>query len=147
MQRLAFEGDETEVRVITTSRQGRCVYERSAPSVVSVDFTQSINAPPDGFGFLDDLIDEIEADPKLADDLADARRMVSIDLHGNTESLAALRLSQGLSQTHLAKMLGTSQPAVSQIEAGSRQPSLATLRRLAEVLCVDMNAIDRALPR
>jgi transcriptional regulator with XRE-family HTH domain len=50
--------------------------------------------------------------------------------------LEQFRSDAGLSQTQLAKAVGTSQSAVSQMESGERKPSFDMLRRLAKALKV-----------
>ena len=44
------------------------------------------------------------------------------------------RLKQGLTQTELAKKLNTKQSAISRLECGDYNPSLAFLNRLAKAL-------------
>ena len=50
--------------------------------------------------------------------------------------LARVRERQGFTQSSLARAVGLSQSAVSQIEAGSRNPSYTTIRELAEAMGV-----------
>lgn len=50
------------------------------------------------------------------------------------KEIAAARMSQGLTQSQLARMLGVNQPWVAQYEAGRRNPKPQTLKRLADVL-------------
>lgn len=50
--------------------------------------------------------------------------------------LARLREDAGLSQSALAKRVGASQSAISQMEAGDRNPSYTMLSQLAEALGV-----------
>ncbi|MEX2374805.1 MAG: XRE family transcriptional regulator [Dehalococcoidia bacterium] len=50
--------------------------------------------------------------------------------------LQQIRTDAGLSQTALAREVDTSQSAISQMEAGERQPSFDMLRRLAKALGV-----------
>lgn len=45
-----------------------------------------------------------------------------------------IREQQGLSQSALARAIGTSQSAISQIEAGERNPSFDMLRQIAKAL-------------
>lgn len=52
------------------------------------------------------------------------------------ERLAQIREDQELSQSALARMVGTSQSAISQIEAGERNPSYEMIRKLAGALAV-----------
>lgn len=58
--------------------------------------------------------------------------------------IRAIRLRAGLSQTELARVIGTSQPHIARIEGGTAEPTLDTCRRLASALGVDLNAIGRA---
>ena len=50
--------------------------------------------------------------------------------------LAQFRSDAGMTQTQLAKGVGTSQSAISQMESGERTPSFEMLRRLARTLNV-----------
>lgn len=52
------------------------------------------------------------------------------------ERLAEIREHAGLSQSALARLVDTSQSAISQIEAGERNPSYEMLRRIADALKV-----------
>ena len=54
------------------------------------------------------------------------------------QRLARLRDDAGLSQSGLARRIGTSQSAISQIEAGDRSPSYGTLVQLADALGVSL---------
>lgn len=48
--------------------------------------------------------------------------------------LAKIREQTGFTQSSLARAVGLSQSAVSQIEAGERNPSYETIRQLAEAM-------------
>jgi transcriptional regulator with XRE-family HTH domain len=50
--------------------------------------------------------------------------------------IAQIREQVGLTQSGLARALGTSQSAISQIEAGDRNPSYDMLRQISEALGV-----------
>jgi transcriptional regulator with XRE-family HTH domain len=50
--------------------------------------------------------------------------------------IAEIREQGGLTQSGLARAIGTSQSAISQIEAGDRNPSYDMLRQIAEALGV-----------
>ena len=78
-------------------------------------------------------------DPSYKRRMEKARRELSESLEEIT--LQKLRLSKGLSQTQLAKLVGTTQPHLAKIEA--RQVSIygETLKRLADVLDVEMETI------
>ena len=52
------------------------------------------------------------------------------------ERLAKIREDTGLSQSALARLVGTSQSGISQIEAGERNPTYAMIRQLADALRV-----------
>jgi transcriptional regulator with XRE-family HTH domain len=49
-------------------------------------------------------------------------------------TVIAARLAAGLTQYQLAKMIGTSQPAIARMEAGATLPSTRTLQKLAGAL-------------
>lgn len=55
--------------------------------------------------------------------------------------LKRLREARGLSQRALARACGVTSQAVSLIEAGRREPSLAMARRLAEALGVGLSEL------
>jgi transcriptional regulator with XRE-family HTH domain len=55
---------------------------------------------------------------------------------GIGERIAKFRSEQGISQTVLARSVGTSQSAISLIEAGDRNPSFDMIQRIAEALGV-----------
>lgn len=52
--------------------------------------------------------------------------------------IRALREQRGLSQTELARQVGTTQSAIARLESGTISPSLATLERVADALGVDL---------
>lgn len=52
-----------------------------------------------------------------------------------------IRLQSGMSQTDLAAAAGTSQPTISAYESGTKQPSLATLERLARAAGAEMHVV------
>lgn len=52
----------------------------------------------------------------------------------NNEKFKRHRLSKGLSQTELAKILNVDRTYINQIERGKKTPSLSLLERIAEVL-------------
>lgn len=49
------------------------------------------------------------------------------------------RIEQGLTQTELAKKIGTKQSAISRLEQGNYNPTIAFLRKLAEALGAELN--------
>jgi ribosome-binding protein aMBF1 (putative translation factor) len=48
------------------------------------------------------------------------------------------RVAADLSQSKLAKRVGTSQSAIARLESGGAQPTIATLRRIATAIGVDL---------
>lgn len=148
MNALASTDFESDWKVVRTTKRGKCAYQNLRDTSVSfVDFTQNGERLPAGFGRLDDLLDELENDPSLVDGLSGARKEVAaLQLGRGTCILATFRLAQGLSQSDLATKLSTSQAAVSRLESGQQEPRLSMLRRLSEVLHVDLNTLGKALP-
>lgn len=65
------------------------------------------------------------------------------DLRGSSGQVALLltsyRAEHDLTQTGLAMMLGMHQPAIARLEAGSHEPSLATLARLSTALGISLD--------
>ncbi|MES2178008.1 MAG: helix-turn-helix transcriptional regulator [Gemmatimonadota bacterium] len=53
---------------------------------------------------------------------------------GFGKRLARVREDSGFTQSSLARAVGLSQSAISQIEAGDRNPSYETIRQLAEAM-------------
>jgi len=49
----------------------------------------------------------------------------------------AYRAEHGLTQTQLARLLDMQQPAIARLESGEREPSLASLARLARHLSME----------
>lgn len=48
------------------------------------------------------------------------------------------RQEKGISQNHLAKLVGISQPYMNQIETGVRNPTLPTLMKICEILDISL---------
>jgi DNA-binding XRE family transcriptional regulator len=109
---------------------------RGTPVVVLAPVT--VEAPlPGGFIDIDTLIDQAEADPVTRAAIADGRKAIADNYYGaEPRSLAYFRLQKGWSQKQLATRVGTSQSYIARVEAGSIDPQVSTLRRLAEALDV-----------
>lgn len=122
-----------------------CVSSRSN-SVVRLDRSQERRVP-DGAQLLDAFLDGFEARPDIAEHLPQARRELgsSFAQNGAPITLRTLRLQKGLSQSQLAKALGTSQAAVSEYESRRRKPHEDQIRGLASALMVDFNTLMEAL--
>jgi len=50
------------------------------------------------------------------------------------EMIIGKRLQEGLTQTQLAKKIGTKQPVISRLEQGTYNPTIKFLRRVAKAL-------------
>ena len=53
-------------------------------------------------------------------------------------NLIRLRLTKGLTQEDLAKMLNTKQESIARLENGGSLPSLSTMKKIANVLGADL---------
>lgn len=103
-------------------------------------------APPPRFKSVKDLVARMEANPTRKAALIQARKdLVSDPAIANT--LSALRLKLGLSQSDLAEIYGTSQAHVARIESGD-DLRISTLVKLAAALKVTPSvALEAALNR
>jgi transcriptional regulator with XRE-family HTH domain len=54
------------------------------------------------------------------------------------EQVRSLREARGLSQSELARRVGSTQPAVARLEAGGVAPTIETLERIAEALGLEL---------
>lgn len=82
------------------------------------------------------LVRAIESDEGGADRLQRARQRLSARLALTNRGIRTLRLNAGLSQSQLAEKTGLTQPQIATFERGQGNPTVATLRRIAEVLGV-----------
>jgi predicted transcriptional regulator len=73
--------------------------------------------------------EQIQKNPKFAEDLSEADRAVTIAVE-----IAKLRERRGLSQTQVAQLAGMKQPQIARLESGAYFPQLGTLRKLLGVL-------------
>jgi transcriptional regulator with XRE-family HTH domain len=64
----------------------------------------------------------------------------------NGEVVRAIREALGISTTEFAADVGISRQYLYQVEAGSKQPRLPTVKAIADRLGVTPNAITRYLP-
>lgn len=55
------------------------------------------------------------------------------------------RMKRGITQSHIAKKMGTTQSAIARVESGSANPSLKFMQKLADAL--DLRLDIRFLPR
>ena len=87
----------------------------------------------------DDLLAELERDPKSAEELAEGARWVGKEFYsGDGLTIKTARLRKGYSQQQLATILGTSQPHIASIERGQKEIYLSTAVKLCEVLGVSL---------
>lgn len=89
------------------------------------------------------LVELKSADQIAAEELRDPEVAAEIERTSVAEQVALLlatyRVEHGLTQTGLAEMLGMHQPAIARLEAGSHEPSLATLGRLSSALGIRLD--------
>jgi len=102
---------------------------------------------PADFSTIDSMVKEWEQDADLGTAMNEARKWVADSYYKDDTTVRSLRLHKGLSQAHLAELLGTSQSHVARIEKGTENPLLGTVRKLAQILEVDLNTLDMALKR
>ncbi len=126
--------------------------QAAASSSAGVVLFASFDAPPaqplPGTQSFDDFVSELEADPELAAELAASRQELSAALYPDAqESLAAMRLAAGLSQSQLAAIVETSQSHIARMEAGRNDPSTGLISRIADALKVDPARLFRAVRR
>jgi ribosome-binding protein aMBF1 (putative translation factor) len=76
----------------------------------------------------DQLVAEFTAEERAAFDEAYATAGLAMDL---AEMVYRAREAAGLTQTELARCMGTTQSAIAAIEAGARTPTVDLLERLA----------------
>ncbi len=123
------------------------VVETTASQVVNINRGgEEAATPPPGYSTVAQLIADAEQDETERAALQDARRwLVSEFYQDQAETVRTYRLKKGMSQTQLAKAIGSSQPHIAQIESGRRHLMIETCRRLAAALDLDMNTLDQAL--
>lgn len=96
---------------------------------------------------IDDYLAQFDNDPESQELLSDGRKWLASDYFSNEVSLRSLRLSHGLSQSQLAKLVPTSQARISAIESGTEDVRLSTIVGLANALSLDAEIILKALVR
>jgi ribosome-binding protein aMBF1 (putative translation factor) len=107
------------------------------------------SSPPPNFRRIGDVVAAHSQIPERAAALAAARQRLAVTIESvEGETIRARRLSLGLSQAGLARMLGTSQPHVARIENGLADPNklyFNTVRKLADALQVNLETVERML--
>lgn len=78
--------------------------------------------------------------------MAEARKKVSQTMYKDEQNtLIALRLAEGLSQTQLAELAGSTQPYIARIERGQVDPGTDMISRIATALKVDEATAFKAI--
>jgi ribosome-binding protein aMBF1 (putative translation factor) len=81
-------------------------------------------------------------DPAYAARMAAARARVGQSVFSDEpNSIAAVRLRMGLSQTKLAEKIGTSQSHIAKIEGGKTRIHFSTAIQLADALAISLDAL------
>lgn len=62
-------------------------------------------------------------------------------LSDETNSLSKVRLLRGFSQQQLARIIGTSQPHIANLEAGKLEPKFSTVTKIADALGLSLDEI------
>lgn len=126
---------------------GRITCTKGAESaVIYVDRTQEA-AVPAGAELLSTFLDDFQSQEDIAKHLPDVRREIAREDReaGAPVTLRSLRLEKGMSQQQFAKAIGTSQSAVSLLEARRQKPTEDTIRAMASALDTDFNTLMDAL--
>jgi DNA-binding XRE family transcriptional regulator len=89
------------------------------------DFAELLTKEVDGFGDL----------------LADATKSLGKEINKGRITLRSLRMNRGISQTQLAKELGTSQSHIARIENRPEAMMIGTAIKLSKALRVDVSMI------
>lgn len=131
----ALLGEVTEVVANAVKRicVGQVVPQLSASDDLSLEFAD---------------IDAVVADLEQADPagMAEARQWVGEVLYQRPrESLRALRLAAGLSQTKFAREMNTNQAVISRWENGKADMRVSTIHRIATVLKADVDDVWHAV--
>ena len=94
---------------------------------------------------IDEHIERITSgDADFAERLSRARQKIA-ETHYPDNSLASLRLTKGYSQKQLADLVGTSQPHIARIEAGTEDIRISTIKRLANALNIPIEELINLL--
>jgi DNA-binding XRE family transcriptional regulator len=105
----------------------------------------TIGAPAtESFSDFDNLLKELESDSTSSLALKEGRKWVGEKFYGQHRTLAALRLSAGLSQSDLANSCSMSQPHISRYESGKHEPGISVAKRLASAMGVTLEEFASA---
>lgn len=134
---------------MTTSAYGEVKEQISTARKSSMVITKTVfdaeNVEPDGYIDASDLLSLI---PDTEEDLQvvkSVRQQISRDLYPDQNTLAAIRLSKGLTQRDLAVMVGSPQPYIAKIESGNVDVGRKIMNKLCDALDINMNQLNEAL--
>ncbi|WP_295433098.1 helix-turn-helix transcriptional regulator [uncultured Thiodictyon sp.] len=103
---------------------------------------------PTKYTSISQLVDDLEKDDQGRAALEAGRRWVADTFYDEDgDTVRALRLRLGWSQTRLAEALQTSQSHVARIERGTENLTIETCRKISRVLGIDLNRLNDALER
>ncbi len=136
----------------TAAAESLLIGEFSSPttdSVAPIICLEFSAAPPASLAnttSLTSLLSEYESDPEMARHLADARRNIARTFYADEpETLSALRLAAGFSQTRLAEGASTYQSYIARLELGQADPSTDMISKIATALGVEADRVFRAI--
>lgn len=141
----SFSPEKSTLKVVGTYSVESSTTELGYCEVVVVDQSRPRERVLPNHVSIEDLEARLSKIPGMAEELVSARNWVAETLYPNQTTLRTLRLASGLTQTMLAKRIGTSQPHLARMEKGQGDIMRDTMRRLCEALRVDMNTLDQAM--
>lgn len=137
-QKILADGVTSEA----TSSVSKC------PVINITDYRRVQVAIPPNCRPISEVAAEWAQDEQRRQMLAEARQWLANTFHGQDgDTVRALRLRRGWSQSQLAEAIKTSQSHVARIERGTENVTIQTCRRLCAALGIDMNTLDQALRR
>jgi transcriptional regulator with XRE-family HTH domain len=80
-----------------------------------------------------------------AERLQDPAFVAAAKAHEPAYQIARLRIMRGLTQEQLAEEAGAAQPNTARLESGAKDPSVSSLRKIADALDADL--VIRFVPR
>lgn len=135
-------------RTIKVSDAVETATNGSCPVLNIQTYLEPPPSPPKNYSKVSDLIGVWEKNPARKAEMEKARGWVADSFYPDDGvTVRNLRLNKGWSQSRLAGKISTSQPHVARIERGTENISIATCRKLANALDVDMNTLNQALLR
>ena len=136
-QKIPEDGVTSEA----TSSVSKC------PVINIIDRKARVAIPPNCRP-ISEVAAECAQDEQRRQMLAEARQWFADTFHSQDgDTVRALRLRRGWSQSQLAEAIKTSQSHVARIERGTENVTIQTCRRLCAALDIDMNTLDQALRR